>query len=255
MCARRGLAWLDRVPWFRDAAADLLLGGRCVGCARPGTVLCGGCRAALPSTAYLAWPTPTPPGLAPPWAASEYSGVTRAAVLAHKEQGAHTLRRPLGGLLAGAVLAAVGVEAGRIVLVPVPSRPGVARRRGHDPTATVVRHAAASLTRQGRRVVTASLLRSVGGVADQSGLDSEARARNLSHSLWCPSSTLGRAARGSASGLVVVCDDVLTTGATAREAQRALEAVGVPVWAVATVAATRKYVNFSSLLPSGPSVG
>jgi orotate phosphoribosyltransferase len=56
----------------------------------------------------------------------------------------------------------------------------------------------------------------------------------------CPSRSLRRLAAVAPRARIVVCDDVLTTGVTAREAQRALEAVGLEVAAVAAVAATQR---------------
>ncbi len=216
-------------PLLRDAALDLLLGGRCVGCGRPGRALCPGCRSQLPDAAWPAWPDPTPAGLAAPWAAAGYVDVVRAVLLAHKERRVAGLTAPLARLLAASVdLAAAPPR----LLVPVPSRPGATRSRGHDPLLAVVRRAARLLP----GTTVAPLLRSRGGVRDQAGLTAVERAANLDGSMWCPGSGLRRVAGRRVR--VVVCDDVLTTGATAREAQRALAAAGVPVAGIATVAAT-----------------
>ena len=220
-----------------DGAIDLLLGGSCVGCGRPGRVLCASCWEELPGGAAPAWPTPVPAGLVEPWAASVYEGTVRSMVLGLKERRLLGLAVPLARLMA----AAVSCELPRgspVVLAPVPSRPRMVRARGHDPTHAITVRAARQLTSGGFDVTVRRLLRLRAGVADQSGLDATERAANLAGSMQ----PRARAVRASQSGpdrvRVVVCDDVLTTGSTAREAQRALEEVGLEVVRVATVAAT-----------------
>ena len=206
-------------------------------------MLCPDCAEALPTTARPAWPDPVPAGLVPPWAAGEYDGSVRALVIGHKERRLLGLTAPLAGLLAEAVRAALADQpGGPVVLVPVPSRPGVVRLRGHDPTRRVTTGAARLLRRAGADVLAISMLRCRPGVVDQAGLDASRRAANLAGSLHCPTAQLRRLAARRTHARIVICDDVVTTGATLREAQRALEAVGLDVAAAAAIAATRRRI-------------
>jgi predicted amidophosphoribosyltransferase len=220
-----------------DGAIDLLLGGSCAGCARPGRLLCPDCREELPGGAAPAWPTPVPAGLVEPWAAAVYDGTVRSMVLGLKERRLLGLAVPLSRLLAAAVSGELP-RGSPLLLVPVPSRPRTVRDRGHDPTHTITVRAARQLRSGGYDVDVRRLLRVRAGVADQSGLDAAARAANLAGSMRATGRAMRRLERRRGRVRVVVCDDVLTTGSTAREAQRALEAAGLEVVRVATVAAT-----------------
>jgi predicted amidophosphoribosyltransferase len=247
----------------RDAGLDLVLGSACVGCSAAGRVLCRACDLSLPRHGRLAWPTPTPSGLAPPYAAGAYDGLLKAMVNAHKEHAVLPLATPLGRVLSDVVTdlvrdlvrdlgtqpvgdaarglvgaaAAVPVVLVPVLLVPVPSRRAVVRRRGHDPLLRITREATARLRRQGTRASCRQLLVARGRVRDQSTLTAVERAGNLSGSMRARS---GASADAVPASLVVLVDDVLTTGATAREAQRALEEAGVLVAGIAAVAATER---------------
>jgi predicted amidophosphoribosyltransferase len=169
--------------------------------------------------------------------AGAYDGTLKALVNAHKEQQVFALAKPLGEVLATVVrdLLDEGAPHQLVVLVPVPSRPAVVRRRGHDPMLRVARCAAGRLRRQGVPASVQRLLVPRRAVRDQATLDAAERAANLEHSL-----TARDAARPGPDRALVVVDDVLTTGATAREAQRALEVAGFRVHGIAAVAATRR---------------
>src|SRR3954447_23791290 len=141
-----------------DGAIDLLLGGSCVGCARPGRLLCPDCREELPGGAAPAWPTPVPAGLVEPWAAAVYDGTVRSMVLGLKERRLLGLAVPLSRLLAEAVSCELP-RGSPLVLAPVPSRSRVVRARGHDPTLAITVRAARRLGREGLDVEVHRLLR------------------------------------------------------------------------------------------------
>lgn len=216
-----------------------------MGCGRPGRLLCATCIEGLDPHPAPAWPTPRPPGLTDPWAATTYDGTVRAMILGHKEHHLLGLARPLGDLLARVVEAALDnlvPDPGEacLLLVPVPSRPTSVRQRGHDPTTSLVRAAASCLMAAGIPAACARLLRTRAGLVDQTGLDAGGRALNLAGAFRVHTPTLRRLARDARPVRLMVCDDVVTTGATAAEAQRALRAVGLPPVAVAAVSATRR---------------
>ncbi len=222
-----------------DAWLDLVHGAVCVGCSAPGRSLCARCASGLPADGKLVRPTPCPDGLAACFAGGEYGDLLRAMILGHKEHGTFSLAAPLGLVLAAAATCALG-STGVTVLVPVPSRADVVRGRGHDPVLRFTRVAARHLRGKGHCVRVEQVLEQRGPVHDQAGLTAGQRTANLVGSMGVRACARAALARSDEPLSLMVCDDVLTTGATAREAQRALEEAGLRVRAVVTVAATRK---------------
>lgn len=226
---------------WRDALGDLLLGSRCAGCDAAGRGLCAGCAGALRARPRPAWPDPVPAALrhpvtVPPWTGAAYDGRVRQLIVAYKEEARYGLARPLGRLLADVVGHLLDRETSPrvpVALVPVPSAPAAVRRRGHDHVLRLGRVSAGVLRRRGHHVTVTPLLRQARGVADQAGLSAGDRSRNLEGALRVRHT--GTAAQPR---LLVVIDDVITTGASAAEAVSALRRSGLQPVAVATVAAT-----------------
>lgn len=201
------------------AAADLVIPRHCIACGRAGRTLCSSCAPAGRIRIEAG-------GLSVV-AAAAYDGATRAALIAYKERARRDLAGPLGELLARAVSCG---SAG--VLVPVPSAARVARSRGGDHVLRLARVAARIAARNGeRRVVTP--LRLMRSVQDSAGLGARERAANLRGAMTAmPAPQPGTS--------VIIVDDIVTTGATMREAARALEGAGWSVIGAAVVAATAR---------------
>ncbi|MFN8073768.1 MAG: ComF family protein [Mycobacterium sp.] len=206
---------------------DLVLPLQCGGCGAPSTRWCDDCAAALGVAAdepYVLTPR-VDPGV-PVFALGRYAGPRRQAIVALKEHGRRDLTGPLSRALALGIhrLTTWGILGEEVTVVPAPTRRSAARRRGGDP----VRRIAEDATVASSRLDVAAVLRTTAGVRDSVGLSSAARERNIA----------GRVRLTSAgpAGEVLLVDDIVTTGATAREAVRVLRAAGAAVSAVLTLA-------------------
>lgn len=219
-----------RVSTALSGALALVFPVWCVGCDLPDVALCAACRDALaPRTLRRRLDgLSVHSGLA-------FEGVAARALRAAKEEGRTRLLSALAPALTTAVDAAlrsVGGGGAPVMLVPVPTSAAAMRRRGYR----VVEILAARAALPTRRLLTVG-----GSTADQRTLGRRERAENVSGRMH---------ARGAEGRRVILLDDVVTTGATLREATRALVAAGAQVVGAATVASTPRRGSGSFLTAS-----
>jgi predicted amidophosphoribosyltransferase len=210
---------------------DLILPMECGGCGAPSTRWCDACAAELSVAAeqpHVVNPRIDPQ--VPVFALGRYAGARRQAILALKEHGRGDLVAPLARALAVGVhrLLMWGMVEAPLAIVPAPTRRSAARRRGGDPVTRLARAAVAGHP----DVTVVQALRMKALARDSVGLGSSARERNIAGRVLLR----GPGPRAEVSEVLVV-DDIVTTGATARESVRTLRAAGVRVAAVLAIAA------------------
>ncbi|MCT1441926.1 ComF family protein [Corynebacterium glucuronolyticum] len=197
---------------------ELLLPRRCAGCNAPGKSLCEACRCEWERVPYQVSPQF---GERPVWALGPYSGCRRRTLIHAKERGRRDVLPLLGAVVGAATryLQAVGELPEELTLVPAPTRPSSARRRGGDPVTAICRTSG---------VPWLSCVHHGSGVRDSVGLDPHERHRNL----------VGKVVvEAVPAGPILLVDDIVTTGSTIEATALALTARGGTVVGALTLAA------------------
>ncbi len=193
---------------FLSPLLDLVYPKKCPGCQIPSPGICEDCNRFWqepPITYILNQNNVSVISVA------QYRNEVRSVLLAYKENG----EREAGKILIEALLKArLQIASDSIcTLVPIPSNLKSIRRRGRDFMMELCTQVS---IQSGDKVL--SFLRVNRNVKDQSNLDEKQRSQNLVGAFDCVSKNLHLAQ----SSPVILVDDLLTTGATLREAIRAL---------------------------------
>ena len=194
------------------ALQEIIFPSRCLGCGVLGLAVCSSCRSDWHPHIYRQWSISKP--TFPIYSSVLYSVTGGKVLLSAKENSLIAADEIVLNALNHS-LAYFQRDIQGDFLVPIPSRKSVARLRGRQFISAL-----GNQLSQASGLPIYDNLRHTRQVQDQSGLDAKSRAENLDGSLKSMNFLSGRA---------IVIDDLVTTGATLREAVRALRTVGIEV--------------------------
>ena len=148
-----------------------------------------------------------------------YNEVVGRIVLGAKDDGNRQLER----IVINSLVAARSLFPPNLLLVPIPSHKRAKRKRGRDFTLFLAREVSRISGDQVAPWLTFSRMS-----APQKNLNARARAMNMTGALTIADHIRKKSSEIAGDIQTLVLDDVLTTGATMREAIRALTTEGVP---------------------------
>jgi ComF family protein len=161
----------------------------------------------------------------------------KAAIHALKYDRLHPAARGLGRMLAEAIAQLAGDAPNEMLVVPVPLHRSKYADRGFNQARLLAEHALGFLRKshpEWRLTLASSTLMRLRPTGSQAGLTPRQRRLNVrgAFTVSAPAEVAGKD--------ILLIDDILTTGATARAAAQALARAGAPsVW-VATLARARR---------------
>jgi ComF family protein len=178
-----------------------------------------------------------------------YQGKMKAAIYALKYSRLHPAARLLGQMLAEAIAQLASEAPTEVLVVPVPLHRSKFADRGFNQARALADHALGFLRKSHpawRLTLAPSTLMRLRPTQSQAGLSPRERRKNV-RGAFSVSDTAAVAAKH-----ILLVDDILTTGATARAAALALTRAGAAsVW-VATLARARRVPNYPSNLAANP---
>lgn len=193
---------------------NIVMPTRCIWCGQIGSVLCEACFAQINQPVRQV----SRLGISG-YAVNEYS--ERIATLIHefKENQQLSLSNNIATVMWPGL---EKFDLAKVLLVPMPSKKASFANRGFNPAEELAKRISRQAARDTAiRVPVSRCLRITGTVSDQAALSGEARRTNLDGSMTVTGFPAGHSA--------ILIDDVVTTGATLREAQRCLTNAGVKV--------------------------
>jgi ComF family protein len=176
-----------------------------------------------------------------------YDGRMRAAIHALKYDRVHSAANRLGSMLAVAIAQLLPEAPAEMLVIPVPLHRSKHRQRGFNQARALARHALESLRKsepQWHLSLAPSTLMRLRSTESQAGLTPRQRRRNVrgAFKVSDPAAVRGKH--------ILLVDDILTTGATARAAAQSLLRAGAASVYVATLARARRMTNNQAQVPS-----